>query len=330
VCSVIGIVIFTGLSVFLSLWIYYTPYDYCHESSLDVFDGEENLCRVPSWRDVVYVNVRPRMRRNFTSYMFETEPTVLDQVRYVEYSDSNVFVKPKHYTYYAFALPNGSHISYSVSSNHRVTWYWSREYSSIESLRKNCINYDFDKSSYSFTARESMTYYLTCYNGGSYDTANTTWRINVTYTTYDLSNAQENCTGKMRCTFKNSGNKFIVSKLDKGSLKDGQYTKNVINFGRQFSDALFIVPTVFICIGMLIFGIATIVCLVKCHKLTPTTSSVALTEKSDSSTEQQQLLTSTPTTADFPTESPSETPTTGPSSSDTSEAPPVYITPTEE
>jgi len=316
---------FIGLFVCLAATLYYAPFSHCRGSSDDLFDGEQNLCRVRSYENTVHVEVNPLLRNKFTSYMFENEPDVLDQVHSVEYGDRNLLVDSYHYTYFAFALPNGSHVSFNLSASAYGEWYWSEEYSSYSSLKYNYIWHESTVfASYSFYVDKSTTYYLTCSNSHYY-TITTDWNITVDYKQYDLSNAESNCTGRMHCKFNNAGGKYIVSSLNGGTLRNGQYTKNAIHYGRDFSGGATIAPLVFICLFMVVSVIVVVVSLVKCRKLA-SASSDALSENATTAVEKEQLLPSTTTTT---TTDDSETPTAGPSSSDVTDTPPVYVTPTE-
>jgi len=243
---------------------------YCNTASTDLFDGEQNLCKVGFGHDTVYVNVKSSMKDKFKSYLFVSEPPVLDQVRHATYADYGVKLYGGDYTYYAFALPKGSSINFTVSAtNSFAEWYFSTDYSSISDIRYSNIWERTGSGTYrfSYTAPTSETYYLTCYNSAysDYNSLSSNWNVDVFYKQYDLTGPKQTCTGKTQCKFTGATYKYVVSAIEPGTLSGVEYTKNEITFGKDYASltSLIVCCAVFmiVCIILAIISIVKL-CLI--------------------------------------------------------------------
>jgi len=301
---------------------------YCDTASTDVFDGEQNLCKVPSGKDTVHVEVDHSMQSYFTSYLFQSEPDVLDQVRNVHYSDKSVRVHSDDYIYYAFALPKGSVINFSLSSDSSsAEWYLSVDYSEISDIRYNYIwkGSGYNPRPYSFKVTQSRTYYLTSYNDG-YFSMLTDWDVYVDYTQYNLSGPISTCKNQQKCSFNKASGKYIVSTLQSGSLSQNEFTMDQIYFGKNYSAILKTI--LIVSVIAVFFLISVIVSLVKVCALV---NSSFVSRASPAST--TVVVQASPVTPTTPINSYSSTPAssygtpTTPVSSYGAPSAPDYVTP---
>ena len=255
-----GAALFAGLLSYLIVVLLSAPPILCTTASEDLFDGEQNLCKVPDDKNTVHVIVERKMKNKFSSYWFDKQPQVLDEVRRVRYRDNKVVLYAGYYRYFALALPKGSVVNVSLDTDDTryTVWYFSKFYKSMSDLRSNYIWSCQGTCSGSFVVEKSSTYYVTGYQGYNFDDDNayTEWDISVDYKKYNVSNAKKTCIGKTDCKFTGTKGGYVVSVLEPGSLEDIEFTKNNIFSERNYMKVLgsIIILVVFLVISLLFVG----------------------------------------------------------------------------
>jgi len=290
------IIVALALTIYLIYALLNVQSVYCRTASTDVFDGEQNLCNIGYSHDKVYIDVKSSMKDKFKTYLFSNEPKVLDQTRHANYQDSSVRLYGGDFTYYAFALPKGSFINFTVSaSSSYAEWYFTTDYYSISDIRYNYIwkSTGAGPRSYNYTTKTSETFYVTCYNSAysDYNSFTTSWNVDVDYKQYDLSNPKKTCTGQTSCKFTGVKSNYVVSVLATGSLSGADYTKNEITFGKDFS---YLTSTIICCVIFIVICLAcaiiSIIKLCLIAAVVSTAVSAAVSSKSSSSTPSQTVV----------------------------------------
>jgi len=265
-CGGLAMIGFMVSLVALILIPTFAPQD-CLGTAPKIFNGEQSLCKLSYInRDTVYVKVDAKKKDYFTSYYFDSLPTILNDTRTVTY-EYKFKVPYDEYDYLELSLPKGSRVNFSGTTGRAVDWYIGRStgyyYSTIGNAYGKCRN---SKSCAlnGYVAEISGIHWILIDNMGLFGTSGTL-KATVEYLRYDTSESVANCTGMTLCEFNvtDKTNGYVVSELN-----DPTVTNPVADFRCSINDGGRGMITLIIGLSSLVFwvpaAVIVIVMIIRC------------------------------------------------------------------